>query len=422
VSELGGPCESKNGAGQAEREAGRPCVVLMTDSFRTGGSERQFTTMARALRSEAFRVRLACLSRIGDLAEGMDDVAELDLGGSFFGFRALRAQLALVRFLGAQGAAIAHSFDFYSNLMLIPMARVAGVPVVIGSQRQLGDLLTPLQFGVQVAAFQLCDRVVCNSYAAARRLADQGVSEQKLVVIPNGLPDDAFADVAPALERRPGVLRVGMIARMNNPVKNHGAFLRAAARLAGKFPTVEFVLAGDGPLRPGLERLSSSLGLERRLVFLGDRRDVTAVLASLDVSVLPSFSESLPNAILESMAAGVPVVATRVGGNAEVVSEGETGLLVPADNDDRLVEAVESLLKEPSLRLRCGRQAREMARADFGLSRIRDRFEQLYVTLLAEKHWRPTGHRKRSALEQGLCRPPASSGPDLSKREQHGIL
>ena len=106
-----------------------------------------------------------------------------------------------------------------------------------------------------------------------------------------------------------------MIARMNAQSKNHKMFLRAAARLCGRFPDVEFVLVGDGPLRPELEREAESLGLKAQVSFLGDRQDIPAVLASLDVCVLPSSSESLSNAILESMAAGVPVVASRVGGN-----------------------------------------------------------------------------------------------------------
>src|ERR1700688_2825496 len=106
-----------------------------------------------------------------------------------------------------------------------------------------------------------------------------------------------------------------MIARMKTNSKNHLGFLRAASRLHASFPDAEFLLAGDGPLRKELEAEATSLGIGDRALFLGDRRDVPSVLASLDLSVVPSDSESLSNVILESMAAGVPVVATRVGGN-----------------------------------------------------------------------------------------------------------
>ncbi len=394
---------------------GHPLVFLMNDQLGTGGTERQFVTLARALRPEAFQVRLGCLGRRGAFLEAIDNVAEFDVGGSFFTLQAQRARIALARHLRAHRAAIAHSFDFYSNLMLIPTARLAGVPVVIGSQRQLGDLLPPLQSGVQAAVFRLCDRVLCNSRAAAKRLLDRGLPQRKLVVIPNGLPDEAFAETAPALPQSTGVLRVGLVGRMSH-CKNHPCFLRVAARLAPKFPMLEFLLVGDGPLRPALERMAEGLGLGHRVRFLGERHDIPAVLAAMDISVVPSLSESLSNVILESMAAGVPVVASRVGGNAELISDGETGLLVPPDNEDKFVEAVESLLVQPSLRIECGRRAKRLALANFTMERMRDRFEQLYLEVLGEKHWQL---RPQPGALRAVCSRPvrvAIVAPSLRRR------
>ena len=375
--------------GEQPRQAGRPRLFLMIDKLETGGTERQFVLAAHALRSTDYEVGLGCMRRAGAFLKGLGNVTEFNLGGSFIGRRAPGAYLALARHLRAQQTSIAHSFDFYSNVMMVPVARASGVPVVIGSQRQLGDLLTRAQFAVQGWVLRLCDRVVCNSRAAADRLAAHGIS--KLVVIPNGLPDEAFAETTPAFPPLPGVLRVGMIARLNHPVKNHSAFLRAAARLAAEFPSAEFLLVGDGPLRPGLERMAASLGLGDRARFLGDRRDVPAVLAALDVSALPSYSESLSNAILESMAAGVPVVAGRVGGNPEVVIDGVTGLLVAPEDDKQLADALRRLLTQPELRRRFGRQGREFARTRFGLERVGELYNRLYQTLLLEKGLRPPG-------------------------------
>jgi glycosyltransferase involved in cell wall biosynthesis len=285
----------------------------------------------------------------------------------------------------AEAITVAHSFDFYSNLLMIPVARWAGVPVVIGSHRQLGNLLTPLQFELQLTAFRLCDYVVCNSRAAADLLANKGLPASELVVIPNMLPPEAFAEAAPAIPRVPGVQRVGMIARMNHKVKNQAGFLRAAARLSRKFPALEFYLVGDGPLRAGLELLAEKLGLRHRATFLGERHDIPAVLASLDLTVLPSLSESMPNAILESLAAGVPVVATRVGGIPEVVEPRVTGLLVPPNDEDRFVEAVESLLTDAELLETCRRGARQSARTRFHRDRVREQFTELYLAALRKK-------------------------------------
>jgi len=365
-----------------ETSDNRPAVFLMTNTFETGGSERQFVTLARALQRETFRVELGCLGRLGALGEGLGDVVEFPPGGSLYGWQSLRARLDLGRRLRARRIAVAHSFDFYSNLMMIPAAKFAGVSVVIGSQRQLGDLLSKPQFTAQNMAFRLADCVVCNSRAAAEGLARAGLPGHKVKVIPNALPEEAFATPAPALPRPESVLRVGMIARMNNPVKNYPVLLDAAAQLAAKYPNVEFLLVGDGPLRSEFEKTAKSLHIERQVRFLGDRRDIPAVLASMDISVLTSLSESLSNAIIESMAAGLPVVATRVGGNPDLVRDGETGFLIPPGDAASLAEALDRLLAGPELRREFGRKAKAFALEHFSLVRVRDQYEELYTKLL----------------------------------------
>ncbi len=370
--------------GEADRKANTDGVFLMTDSLETGGSERQFAALAGSLNKELFRVHLGCLQRRGPFLETLGDVTEFQLGGSLYGPTSLKARWKLVRYLKAHKIRIAHSFDFYTNLALIPAARLARIPVVIGSQRQLGDLLTRRQERAQAMVLGWCDMVVCNSQAAADRLMALGLRKNQLTVIGNGLPVAAFAETPPALPRSREVLRVGMIARMNTRSKNHQLFLRAAARLHGKFPSAPFVLVGDGPLREELEKEAKVLGLGDSVLFLGDRRDIPAVLASLDVTVLPSASESLSNVILESMAAGVPVVANRVGGNCELVTE-DRGVLVPANDEQALASGIESLLRDAPLRKTLGRNANQFARENFTLEKMRQRHETLYHELLEKK-------------------------------------
>jgi len=370
------------------RDGIRPSVFLMIESLETGGSERQFVALARALSPDSFQLLLGCIRRRGRFLEGLGDVPEFRLGGSLYGLQSVLTRFRLARHLRRRRAAIAHSFDFYSNMTLIPTARLAGVPVVIGSQRQLGDLLTPAQFQAQLDAFRLCDSVVCNSRAAAERLIEGGLPERKLAIIGNGLAPEMLAETPPALPRDGQFLRVGMIARMNASYKNHRSFLRTAACLAARVRGVQFVLVGDGPLRPELERQAEELGIRDRVQFLGDRRDIPAVLAALDVSVVPSDSESLSNVVLESMAAGVSVVATSVGGNIELVSE-ERGLLVPPNDERALAAAIERLLRSPALRATLAQNAREFVQANFSMPRIQERYEALYCKLLASREWRP---------------------------------
>lgn len=359
-------------------------LFLMINTFETGGSERQFTLLAQNASASRFEVHLGCVNPRGPLADQLGEVARFPLGGSLFGWKSLRTRFNLRRHLREKRVDVAHAFDFYANLTLIPAARLARVPVVIGSHRQLGDLMTPVQFRAQAAAFRWCDAVVCNSRAGADRLAAAGLAPEKLVVIGNALPAAAFETAAPALPVNPGKPRVGMVARMNAHYKNHAGFLRIAAEIHKQCPEAEFLLVGDGPLRPEIERLAAALGLGGRTIFVGDRRDIPAVLASMDVAVLTSDSEGLSNVILEAMAASLPVIAYNVGGNAELVND-QRGMLVAAGDEHEFASAVSRLLSDAGLRRQQGMAARQFAEENFRLDRVCRQYEDLYATLLNQK-------------------------------------
>jgi glycosyltransferase involved in cell wall biosynthesis len=373
-------------------------LFMMMESLRTGGSERQFALMAGALRRDPFDLHLGCIQRSGKFLEGLGEIQEYPLGGSFLTPRAMRSFSRLVQFLRRTRIEVAQSFDFYTNLMLMPAARLAGVPVFIASHRQLGDLLSPIKRHAQNMVFRLSDCVVCNSLAAADQLARAGVPSVKVTVISNGLPPGAFELGVPALAPKPGVMRIGMIARMNDRAKNHTLFLRAAARAASRYPLAEFVLVGDGPFRNEWEELARLLGIGSQVCFWGERHDITSVLAALDVVVSPSRSESLSNSILEAMASARPVIATRVGGNPELVHDRETGLLVVPENESALADAIETVLAYPDLAREWGHNARRIAQANFTLDRARERFEQLYVDLLTKKGIRQVDLVRRERL------------------------
>src|SRR5215469_940369 len=365
-------------------------LFLMINSFETGGTERQFVELANRLRAHAIRVNLGFLQQKGPLLNSVVEVRQIGLGGGLYGIHSIKSRLKLLHHLRESGIAVAHSFDFYTNLSLIPAAWLARVPVIIGSHRQLGDLLTPAQFRAQSAVFRLCDRVVCNSHAAAERLISGGLSREKIAVLGNGLPAESFARPVPALPRDKTVVRVGMIARMNAPYKNHSLFLRSAARLCRRIPNFEILLIGDGPLRSGLENQAKELGIAAQVRFLGDRRDISALLASMDVSVVCSDSESLSNVILESMAAGVAVVATSVGGNGELGGEGRS-VLIPPNDEEALAVAVQGLIERPQLRCQIAIKAQRFVEENFSLQCIAVQYASMYSELLDDKRRRNGG-------------------------------
>jgi glycosyltransferase involved in cell wall biosynthesis len=371
-----------------------PGIFLMTNSFETGGSERQFVELARALHPANYRVNLGCLQPKGPLLKDIGPVQHFGLGGSLYGRQSMRSRYRLAAYLRRSGIAIAHAFDYYTNLTLIPAARWARTPVIIGSLRQLGDLLTPTQRRIQWAMFRWSDCVVCNSKAAAERLVQQGFRTDRLAVIGNGLPPEAFTETTSILPRRPGLFRVGMIARMNARSKNHRILLDTTARLRNRLPNLEVVLTGDGPLRPELEKQARELGIDDIVQFLGDQPNVTAILAALDVTVLPSASESLSNAILESMAAGVPVIANEVGGNVELLAN-DRGILVPPDDVQALEAALQKAATDGQLRATLARNARRFALENFTIEHMRSQHEELYAELLEKKGWHSKSSPRR---------------------------
>jgi glycosyltransferase involved in cell wall biosynthesis len=165
-------------------------------------------------------------------------------------------------------------------------------------------------------------------------------------------------------------------------VKDHATLLQAAARLAPRWPELRVVLVGDGECRHALESVARTLGLERRVHFAGRLPNEPNLHHLFDVSVLCSVSEGFPNSIVEAMAAARPVVATNVGGVADAVTDGETGLLVPPSNPERLAATIDELLLDPARRRALGAAARERARSRYRAAAVVASLEALYDRLL----------------------------------------
>jgi glycosyltransferase involved in cell wall biosynthesis len=203
---------------------------------------------------------------------------------------------------------------------------------------------------------------------------------RRLIVIENGVDTSSRAPVADALAsvRKPGHRVVVTVARLD-PVKDLGTMIRALATLGDR--KVQLVLVGDGPTREELTALTRDLGLEERVTFLGFRRDVADILRAADVFALSSISEGMPLAALEAMAAGLPVVATAVGGTPEVVRDGVTGLLVPARDPNAFGAALARVLDDDALRASMGAASRARVEASFSLRVTTERYLDAYEAL-----------------------------------------
>lgn len=274
-------------------------------------------------------------------------------------------------------------------------ARLARVPAIVHTYHGhvLHGYFSPLRTRVFTAVerglARVTDRLLVVSEAVRQDLLDRGIGDPaRITVLPLGF------DLAPFLEshRLRGQLRaelgvgagdplVGIVARLV-PIKRHEDFLAAAALVARGVPAARFLVVGNGERRAELEALAERLGLAGRVRFVGWRRDLDRIYADLDLVVLTSANEGSPVSVIEAMAAGRPVVATRVGGVPDLVEDGTSGLLVPAGDPRGVADAVTALLEDPERRRAMGEAGRARVYPAFDAGRLLDGIDRLYGDLL----------------------------------------
>jgi len=365
-------------------------VLMFIQSLDLGGSETQCVEMARQLKWEGYRVTVGCLRADGPLKARLNEAelecVEFPVHTSLLRLNAFLQMLKLVAFLRKRQFKVVHASDLYSNLFAVPAAWLARVPVVISSQRDLGRWwwYTPVRRKILRRVQELSTQVLVNSEDVRQELLiKDGFRPEKIHVVYNGI--DAQKYVQATGDRKnllPGVSSIHKliitVANMHTGAKGHGDLIEAARTIRKEHPEARFVLAGDGEMRQFFENQVRAAGLQEMFAFLGHRMDIPALLASCDIGVLASRTEGLPNAVLEYMAAGLPVVATTVGGVPEIIENETNGLLIPAENPTALSGALLRLLKDEQLRKRLGHAGRKRILAQFNFASVMARLKQLY--------------------------------------------
>jgi glycosyltransferase involved in cell wall biosynthesis len=227
--------------------------------------------------------------------------------------------------------------------------------------------------------------VLTNAQAIrAGLIQEEGFSPAKVKVIYNGVDVDRFANTSPDREclfpGTTGQKLVVLVGNMHSEVKGQGTLIGAAAKVLGRFPQTTFLLVGDGERRAHFEQQAAPFGSS--FLFLGSRDDVPAVLAACDIAVLPSAAEGMPNAVLEYLAAGLPTIASRVGGNMEAIEEGVSGLLIPAGDPDALADALIRLLHDEDFARKLARNGQQSVREKFSFESLTRNIDCLYTELL----------------------------------------
>jgi L-malate glycosyltransferase len=374
----------------------KPNVLFIIDSFAQGGSERQALQLLRQLHESGdCQMQLACLQKHGSLlpfAEqlGLGDIHEYALT-SFYDLNFAKQLRRFMAYLKNKRIDVVHTHCFYTNVFGMTGAFLARVPARITSKGETDGFRTPTQKRAERAAFRLAHRVIANCQVVRDQLIREGVNPARIVQHYNGLDLDRVK-VAPGFTRRAARAKFGLpderrlitiVANLHNPVKDHATFLRAAARARASAPDAAFVIAGEGVLVDDLRRQTKDLAIAEHVFFIGRCDDVALLLMASDIGVLSSKAEGFANAILEYMAAGLPVVATDVGGAREAIVAGETGFLVSSGDDAAMAARLIQLLKDPDRAQAMGRNGKAVVAQKFSSAKHLYNTLELYDELLS---------------------------------------
>jgi len=292
------------------------------------------------------------------------------------------------RYVRRHGIRLVHTFDYPMNVFGIPAARLLRVPVVLASQRSYRSLIPPKYHGMLRLSDRLANGIVVNCEAIRRHLVeDYCVPERKIQVWHNALDTTQFH---PAPRQRPPELRdaslvIGSVSVLRAP-KGLPVLLEAFARVRPSQPGLRLVLVGSGPDREALARQSRDLGIHDACLFRPSVPDVVPWLRAIDLFVLPSISEAFSNSLMEAMACGCCPIASRVGGNPELIRHGETGLLFESRDSADLAAQLLAAIQNAPLRETLARNAAAWVAEQFALPRSIGRIQQIYEHFLAAGH------------------------------------
>lgn len=368
-------------------------VVFWAGSFERAGTQRFLLELLRRIDRRKFEPTVFAIKPEGELLPQIECLGvPVHTFGAWSGPLApttLRDALRAALFLRRERIQILSCMLGITTILGPFVGRLAGVPVVVNNQRNLTYWFSggARERVYRFVSRHLIDAILVNGDMARRELVGRfGVSPDKIIDVGAGIDADVFAGARPDERLRKelgldGKRVLGTVGKLS-AVKNHMLFLEAAAAVASRRENVEFLVVGAGRLGPELRERAIELGLGRRVHFLGEREDVPSILKLLDVFVLTSRSEGVPNAVMEAMAAGLPVVATRVGGVPEIVVDGTTGVLVDEGDSEKLAEAMLGLLDDPARAELMGNAGAQIARDRYDVGAVVTRVESAFGALM----------------------------------------
>jgi len=353
-------------------------VLLLARELDLGGSERQMTEIAKTLNRSRFTPHVGCFRpqgmRAAELASAGVPVVHFPVD-SFASLGVLSEAGNLRSYIREHGIRLVHTFDYPLTLFAVPVARWSTSAVVVSSQRSHRELIPSRYRALIRMTDRMADAIVVNCEFVQRHLElDEGVPRERIRLCYNGVDLETFR---PGAERREGVT-IGVVCALR-PEKDLGTLIDAFARLGRTDWRLR--IAGSGSMLGELRSRASAKGLTADCIFAPATANAAECMRAIDIFVLPSRSEALSNSLLEAMACGCCPVASRVGGNPELVRHGENGMLFEGGQVGELCRVLESLMEHRVLRRQLAAKARSVAER-FSIDASARRMEEIYTELI----------------------------------------
>ena len=367
-------------------------IAYIIDKLNVGGTEKQLLKTIELLDNNEFEPILICL-RLSEYYSRFEIPCE-KYGLNVFSLMSVQGLLKffwLMHYLRKEKVDIVQTYFFDATVFGVLAAKFAGVKRIISCRRDLGFWYKPTLLRVLKCVDLLVDRFLVNSHAVKENIVvNESIPPRNIDVIYNGIDSEPFKKSynTEAIKRNLGISEgdyvVGMIANLNRRVKRVDLFIKAASKVQQKTQNISFVIVGDGNQRSVFERLSKKLNIRDRVFFAGLQENVYPYLSAFDIGVISSDSEGFSNSILEYLASGIPVIATDVGGNRELIESGITGLLVPRGDHEALAKSILELLNDEDQRANLAQKAKRVVIEKYAWDKKIKEIESYYLSLLKD--------------------------------------